>query len=263
MHWKRLSVDDISFVSYNRKMSEREPRFNARSENPEPLQMESEQQEKSRMNRLVELFESGMNAKDIIGYHGTSLESIEFLAKSGHLPGGLFSHAGQEGKYLYFFPKKSEFLHHPSASEFREEKSLVSEAADYAESIAGSHCLLKRLGLDIGDRELDPMARNLVSNIPADVWNPTTERDHFLNNLGIKKTDLDEALDDARKRKGVVLALNKTILTSHTLSGGDPTEGDLRILIPEGLSLDYISGLEPIGQVEWEYFEKLQEKPPS
>ena len=211
----------------------------------------AESEKEERIKKIISLFERGMDTKDSVGYHGTSIESIEFLLENGHLPGGYDPEDG--GNYLYFWPKKSKFEGNPLHDGLIEEKDALGMAEYYADELAKTHFLMKRFGLDMDDGKKTRMVRDLFSPVSHD------EAYKSLLDLGIDKKELDFEIRQAEKRKGVVLSLNSNILESHSALPGD-TEEDLRIAIPEGLKLDFISGLEPMGDKEWKYFENLQDK---
>lgn len=217
-----------------------------------------EDEKKDRMKKLVELFEAGMDSKECIGCHGTSMESVEFLIEHGHLPGGKFEHIGSEERWIYFFPEESHFPDVPKEKKFRKIDAL-KEAAGYADAIAKSHFLLKTLGLDIENEEFECVARGLATDNPNDINDPDAEYNFFIK-MGIDKKQLKKTVKEARKRKGVVLGFSEKLLEGHLVMPGDSGENDLRISVPEGLKFEYLSGLEPMGDEEWEYFEKLQEE---
>ncbi|MDP3882518.1 MAG: hypothetical protein Q8Q48_00475 [Candidatus Staskawiczbacteria bacterium] len=205
-----------------------------------------------RVGQLVRLFEVGLDSKDCIGYHGTSLEAIEFMIENGHLPGGKFKHIDSGENWLYFSPKE------PMRDDYKGKGvDQLEDAKGYAEDIAQSHFLLKQLGLDIENKNLEIKARYLATNDPNDPHNPDAEYNFFIG-LGIDKKLLDSSIKKARKRKGIVLGLSKKGLSDQTILPGDGGGEDMRVYVPNGLSIDFLSGLEPLGDEEWDYFEKFQ-----
>ena len=219
------------------------------------------QEKQEKIKRVIQLFEAGLDSPDCIGYHGTSLEAMDFLIEHGHLPGGGYDKGSTTDipdgeKYLYFFPKKSEFSKHELADSFLEDEEILEETKGYSQGIAGSHYLLKKLGLNIDDQDLEFKARCLTGRIPIDA---EEEYQHFIG-LGINEKVLDKTIEEAKKRRGVILVLSKKVLESHVISNGDEEGGDLRILIPEGLTLEFLSGIEPVGQEEYRYFATLQKQ---
>lgn len=213
-----------------------------------------EAQKEERVKKLIDLFEMGLDSDDCIGYHGTSLEAIEFMIENGQLPGGKFGHIDSDDSWLYFSPKE------PMRDDYKGRGlDQLEDAKGYAEDIAQGHSLLKQLGLDIGNKDFEIKARHLATNDPNDLNDPDAEYNFFLG-LGIEKKLLDKSIKKARKQKGVVLGLSKKGLSDQTILPGDKGGEDMRVHVPNGLSIDFLSGLEPLGDEEWDYFEKLQEK---
>ncbi len=204
----------------------------------------------NRKKKLASLFESGLDSEDCIGYHGTSLEALEYMIEHGYLPGN-----SDQDKInaIHFYPLRSAFKDVHSNTPL--EENVVKEAAGYASDISGEHYFLKKLNIPFDNEETRLKSRYLVIGCPNDPSDPNAEYNYFLK-MGVDKRALDEALFEARKRKGVVLSFNNEIVKSFKIMPGDP--GDLKIITPNGLSLDYISGIEPMGQKEWDYLEKLQ-----
>lgn len=215
--------------------------------------------ETERQRKLIELFERGLDDEDAIGYHGTSLESIEYLIRNGHLPGGTFEnppkHEVQPGDF-YFFPNKAKFPEHPLASTFHDADTAIDKAAIYAQDIAEEHYLMKKLGLDFSNMKLRNAARWVTEGYTVD--SETCYR--LLLAQGLSKGNLDRAIKEARGRKGVVLGLGPSMIEQHLPMEGDKGHGDLKIHLPAGLDISFLSGLEPIGQQEWDFFEKLQQE---
>lgn len=208
-----------------------------------------------RIKKLVVLFETGLDSNDCIGYHGTSLEAVEFMIENGHLPGGKFEHIDSMENWLYFSPK------YPMRSDYKEKASNpIEEAKGYAGYIAGSHFLLRELGLDIDNQEFENKARNLVADTPNDMFNDPEAEHRFFQKMGINRESLDLLIKKARKRKGLVLGLSEERMSFQIILPGDAGGEDMRVHIPDGLGVDFLSGLEPVGDEEWEYFEKLQEQ---
>jgi len=218
-----------------------------------------ENPEKKRKEHLAKAFEAGLDdIENIIGFQGTSLEAIESLVETGRMPGytGVDNEFMQKGD-LHFYPVKSKFEEHSLAETFLDDDKGIETASLYADSIAGEHFLLKKLGIDIGDERYKEDARTLASDFYAPEREEIYKR--FIED-GFDKKILDSAIKGAKKRKGVIISLSDKILKKYSPSPGDKNEGDLKINFPDGFDYSYISGLEPVGQEEWEYFEKLQKK---
>ncbi len=210
-----------------------------------------------RIQKIVELFEIGLdNDEGSIGYHGTSLEALEFLIKEGYLPGGTGTNLKetdvQHGD-LHFFPLKSKFASHAQVGTFPDESEILDDVAIYAEGIAGEHYLLRKLNFDLSDQKHGYMARILARrSYDLDYQEAYTQM--LLE--GVDKKVLDAAIEGASKRKGVVIALSMQLLETYTPVDGDP--GDLKIHFPKGLDLNGISGIEPMSTDEYDYLDRLQ-----
>ncbi len=219
---------------------------------------------------LLDLFEKGLDNKDEgIGYHGTSLEAIEQLLVSGKLIGRT-----TEDKLLRrynlgdisFFPVKTKFPEHPLFSTFLDDDKIIGEAAGYAEDNARAHAFLKLVGLNnvpemyehgkqvsfcswrFGREDYFPFMKDEKESVHA-----------FLKR-GVSICQIREAFLKTRHRKGVVLGLSEKILEFYEISGGDKGEGDLVIKARGGLDYCFLCGLEPLGEEEWDFFERLQKQ---
>ena len=239
---------------------------------PGPSELMVDEEIAERERRLVSLFESGLDSPDIMAYHGTSLEALQELIKTGNLPTGKTE--GGIG-YLYFFrldmPVPENFLFGET-----EEESSEGGAKMYAESLAYEASLCRILGLDIrNEREfLEAMDHILFQYQSRAVTGRSTTltEGHLLNGSqydDILSKYLDEygfpcikaAFDESIKRKGVIIGINQKILNHDPQSAYEDLDDEgWRVNLPEGLPLEYISGLEPVGQPEYEVFEKMQEK---
>jgi len=210
-----------------------------------------------RIARVVELFEKGLDdTEDCIGYHGTSLEALQYLIENGHWPVSNLEGFYGDTPGISFYPRKSQFSTFDLLGvNFPDEKYMAKEAANYAEQIARSHHLLRLLNLPIDDDAMEDNARNIANNSPDDARDPEKEYRFFLEIVKDKKI-LDEAIAKAKKRHGVVIGLSKSALGKGTVQHGDP--GDLRILTPSGVDLSFISGIEPMGQEEFDFLKNLQ-----
>ena len=223
---------------------------------PPPPQENSEAVQEERRKKLVKLFEKSMDAKGSIGYHGTSLEAIEYLIEHGYLPGRKFDNTGSNQNFVYFYPRKSAFPKNSKLTgDYIPDEKLIEDTSTYSKSVAGAHYFMKAFGLDIADSEVEDRAGALLGSGEQN-WKPAEQ--YFLDK-GIQKEKLYEVIELARKRKGVVLSLKKKILKEHEVSRGDVEGEDVKIAVPEGLSLEMLAGLEPMGEQEFDYFEKLQE----
>jgi len=233
---------------------------------PRELRFDPETQRK---RYLVDMFEKGLSDKrNTIGYHATSIESIQYLIKSGHLPVAqveeLFGEhdAGlpQQGD-LYFVPRKSKFLNYnPDVVKFFPEEDRISTQMEvYAREIGSVHSFLTALNLTVGNSEYRDGAQTLVSGMHR---YQAREFRELLHSLGITDEQIDEALIEAKERHGVVLGLRSSLLKKHKVKDGDIGAGDMRINIPSGMDYRSISGIQTFGRYEHDFFLKMKQDLP-
>ena len=209
-----------------------------------------------RENHLIDIFDLGLDGEDVIGYHGTSLESIEYLIENGHLPGATEDIILRRGD-LYFYPRKKMFQEHHLAHTFFDSEA-IEKTEEFASIIAQEHYLMKHLGLDMNDQSMRRLAKGML------LFDMEQEEAYEeLGKMGFSPEQLDEALEQAEERSGIVLALDKKILQHFNPEDGDENEGDLKINCPDGLDYSYFSGLKPISDQEWDFFENLRKKDPA
>jgi hypothetical protein len=208
---------------------------------------------------LVEVFEKGLEDEECIGYHGTSLEAVEYMLEHGHLPGSCEadSEYGYEKGSLFFYPRKAAFPDYPGSENFFDnDEDAIRDTKVYADIIARFHYIVKALGLDLGNPEHQYLGRVLGEGDSPEAEEIIAK---LITERGKTRQEIKDILRDAQKRKGVVISLDKKILEKHKLGAGDDSLAgqDLRVICPEGLDFMNISGLEPAGQEEWDFFKTL------
>ena len=230
------------------------------------LESNPKEQAKKVKERLLEAFETGLDDKESIGYHGTSLESIKMLLDKGILPGS----SGDEdtvdyGKgALFLFPRKSVFPEYYATGEFSDENAL-EYARDYAEFLGRYHYIANSLGLDLDKTEDRNVGKSLArrdSGIPGDAEEAKETVEVLVSKKGMSREKINAVLDKSKSRKGVIITFSKNTLDDYKTVKGDDTSHiqDIALICPKGLEYKYISGIEPLGQEEWDFFEKLQKE---
>ncbi len=230
----------------------------------------NENEIKEREKKIADLFEQGLDSPDIMAYHGTSLEAINELIKTGYLPTGKI-----EGgiDYLYFFrldkPVPESWLDGET-----EKEHIQRRIEMYARDLAFEASLCRTLGLDFSkDKQfLDAMGSVAFQHqIRVEIGRDELKEEHlrnsshfdaiieYLNRFGFPA--IKAAFDESFGREGVIIGINSEILKNDPQSAYDELDDEgWRANLPKGLPLEYISGIEPIGQPEYGYFEALQEK---
>lgn len=211
-------------------------------------EFEKQQREK----QIVELFQRGFQDEgNIAGYHGTSLESLQFLIQNGYLP-------GYTRNVETHFRKKNDFFFAPVGEYFPKLKELdmprkhaLEMAQNYARQMSETYYVLQKLNLPFTDDTIFCMVQQAL-------WDGNIEG--IMQVSKEPKREVTKIIKDAKNRQGIVIALSKDLFTSDKLVRYGDDIGDLRIQLPNGLSLKDIVGIEPHGTNELKYLEKLQEK---
>lgn len=246
------------------KIIDRKPSFDSTSpENPET----------AGKKHLLLLVRRGVPTNDCVGYHGTSMEAIEYLITHGSLPGVTHEHAkGLEIGEFYFIPRLDYFpKNHPffrkypswkeptSQSNTGDDKKLQN-AAHYATNIAETHYFLRRLGIDFSADDYYLVARRLFHAIAYPFSPFSADRLTFLNRfeqMGYTRSELLTIIREARQRKGIILGIKHTVLSNFDIQPGNDEYNDVKIYIPEGLSFEFISGASPQSTPEQDFFSHL------
>lgn len=82
--------------------------------------------------------------------------------------------------------------------------------------------------------------------------------EHLLES-GKTEQDIRSALDTIKERHGIVLAIRRSAMDTLQLANGDHEHGDLRVYCPDGLGIEHIAGIEPMGDYEYDELDKLSE----
>lgn len=214
-------------------------------------EFERQQREK----KVAELFEIGLDDEEqTAGYHGMSLETLQFLIEQGHMPGYSRPEASSfvDPGDLFFVAIPECFPNFDKLTQTGQYESPDQHAAGYANDLGKNHYILKQLGLPFNDTQL------LRAVMQAE--NDPESFELLLEKSGKTRAEIQKIFRDAKKRKGIVIALSKDLFTPEKLIRYGNDEADLRIQIPQGLTLEHIVGIEPQGQAELKFLQKLQEK---
>ena len=200
----------------------------------------------------------------IIGYHGTNLFSIEEALRTGLLPTSRWK-GGETHEGLFFLPVPRIELQNLGVV-FSSHKEAIHEASIFARMSAREFAFYHSLGLDscspkvasglneflVSDHRIDLLFEALGKKVPR-----------------IKLYEKREealALQEVHDSQGIVVGISERILGKMRITeGGDsvsrdsPLKEDCRIHCPDGLPIEFLGGIEPMGQWECRYFESLQD----
>ena len=201
------------------------------SESPE-LDLEK----KKFTKRVAELFEVGLESNDIYAYHGTTAEAIKYLATHGRLPS-----SGSYGAEVFYVPEGI------GSSEGDQQ-----HAEHYASWNALKYFILERIPFRPSNME-----KLMYMFDDEDLENEFLEE---AAKHGVNKRQLHNLIREAeRTRKGVLVTLSRKMVADFEERAG--VDVDQRsVITPQGLPIEYITGIEPLGQYEWDELEKLQKE---
>ncbi|TRZ77631.1 hypothetical protein D4R87_02350 [bacterium] len=199
--------------------------------------------------KIVELFEIGEKSEDIYAWHGTSIEAILYLAKHGRLP---ISDLNESA--LYYAPEESLRI------EAKEHASM------YANKLAEEYYVLNKLPFKIKDYKLfsgifdhenyDTECKEFVE----DDLKKFIKKEIIPNNFDVELFRLFVA-EAPKKCKGALISLSKSITQDYEEHMGDDMEfEDMCVQTKDGLPLQYMTGIVPLGQYEREEFEKMKKE---
>jgi hypothetical protein len=202
--------------------------------------------------RVKELFSKGINRKDpsILGYHGTSIQTMRALIEKGYLPvsnglKGVFGNVKDKAYGIHVAPNMENKV--VKTMEFRnpQTEDPYDDAMGFAALIAARHAFFDRHEMDMNKashhRAADDMrAGPMISGRePKDI---------------IKRLKINPEAKEAVEG-GVVLAISDRVAEKfRIIVGGDGN--DINI-ITNALPIEYILGIEPQNDAAYHWMDGL------
>jgi hypothetical protein len=202
--------------------------------------------------KVAELFEKGLDESSF-GYHGTSIEAVQKLADTGKLPNG-----GRHPGRLYIAPMNAE------AAVFTPRQSAES----YANWNAKKHFILPHLPFEPATEDVEALSEYCSVNMGGKM----REIDYKMHDKkgeirrliskcekgGLSEDALVKLRREAKNRKGVIIALSASLPKGFKPNTQKGVPNECYIDTPEGLPIEYITGIEPLGQHEWDVLMEMQ-----
>ncbi|OGK26130.1 hypothetical protein A3D80_01510 [Candidatus Roizmanbacteria bacterium RIFCSPHIGHO2_02_FULL_40_13b] len=192
-----------------------------------------------------------------IGYHGTSLETVKTLLRTGNLPGSFLEYPDPH------LPKKGDIYFAPLAGKippgvtprhvFQTPQESFDEAEVYANLNSRDVRVLRQLGLDPYDPRYAIWGEEILS--PSKGLRNLKTAPPPINELTEEQVEAVYVADE--QYKGFVLGLDESIVKDRTVSVGESGD-DLRISTMGGLPLDAITEIYPLGAEEENFIESLR-----
>lgn len=171
--------------------------------------------------------------------HGTSLETLQIAIKTGRLPASI--QPGIKGQ-IYFTPITNNFRKSKHYIALRGEytfEDAMRFSRGYAEGNARTHYLEKRLGY-----------------FPSWFWGAVETHHNLIEFLvhdeKMRRKRARDIVDKLMKRKGFILEPEESIFEFKYQRGDDPTT--VAVVCPEGLPLECVKGIRPLGRMERRFF---------
>ncbi len=216
-----------------------------------------ETQEQERREYVKKCFAEGLNNPDIIAYHGCDLETIRYVIKHGVVPGATRSQTSfsQHGvPELSVFPVASKKINYEPKPGFSDDLAF-SGVESYAAASAEQHMFEKALGLDYFSNSKEHPLVNVMMD-DDDIIKEVRKMGKMVTLKQVR-----EARNHAvtSKSRGVIIGISKQAFLDFgnydTSEGGE--EDEKVLVLPQGLGYRYIVGIEPMGQIEYNFFSDL------
>lgn len=208
-----------------------------------------------RIKVICDAYEAGLRAPTGIGYHGTSLEAIQYLIEQGNLP------TDELLPDFFFYPSRVRFRDHPLSASFRADEEVLKEAVRIAKGHGFTRRFQQLTGVELEGEEwydfYDLTAG--LDDLDWD-WREDMELRRGFSYLGLHFRDVEDARRLAARRRGVIIVPGREALNLHTLDEDFFPDGEwsLMFVTPQGLSYRGIVGIKPLGPEEKEFFENLK-----
>ncbi|NOQ55313.1 MAG: hypothetical protein GQ477_00745 [Nanohaloarchaea archaeon] len=204
------------------------------------------------------------NPDDAVAVHGTSIQSVKILLDTGMLPSSdlRWRHLQPEILFdykdgcLYLVPNKSKFKQFSFYDKLGNSKILCEDLLFYAQFGASRNYIISNLDFELSD---DPSAY-----ITGDGWYypcGVSEKPQLLieaEGHGMTETEFRQVLDDAVNIPNGVLVYMSDKLFNLGITYECDTE--ITVDVPDGLPLEYILGIEPLGDYESDVLNKMLSK---
>jgi hypothetical protein len=201
---------------------------------------------------VKDLFAKGIDRKDpsILGYHGTSIQTIRALADGGFIPVSkglkkVFGNHNDAAYGLHVAPNMENKV--AKTLEFRRPQTMdpFADAMQFARHVASRHVFFDRYGMNMG--------RSTHHRAADDMMLGSFAGEKELSPI-IKRLRLDPSPKEAVEA-GVVLAISDRVAEKfRLLVGGD---GNYINIVTNALPVEYVLGIEPQNDAAYEWLDSL------
>lgn len=190
-------------------------------------------------------FKRGLTEKDCLGYHGFSLEALQYVLDRGVIPGAMIQDQYASAGDLFFQPVGLA----GSGGE-----TPIECAEVYAGVIARRHYFMTKLRLDVNNEDELRKSRDFLDQ---SLVNESEYLDQ-LERRGFSKEDVWRFYDEAYRQRGLVLGIAKKLPRGYRIVDTEQdTEGWKIVTNGQGLGYEYILGIKLLGDREKKFLAKL------
>ena len=197
--------------------------------------------------RALYLLEQAFDDGETVLAHGTSASAAIQLLETGKLPPArgdtaVPDHPINNG-YLFFIPKKQSFVDHPLYCKIKidlDTNELETEAASYALQHEVQEFLTNEVGLSDSEQISEIISLAMETLCFVDI-----------NEIPkVQEYGVERFYHDLRKRRGVVIGVNRKILELNLEDGSDVPGEEVMCYLPNGLDIQYVNHIFPCGELE-------------
>jgi len=183
--------------------------------------------------------------------HGTSIEATVYLLETGIFEYEIKNKKDRYQDFLFFAPNGRYFKENNLEvdADLCTWKESVFKAEVYAKGLADVHYIQSKAGF---------MPEYISELCEGWNWEILKLLLPEFKEHGFNKDDLRKLLKETIPRKGVILGFNEKILEKKIEKGIDEPNKEVCIYLPQGIGIEYISGIQPIGLIEWDILRKIK-----
>ncbi len=221
----------------------------------------------TKVYRLFQAAEDPLSLATAIGVHGTSLEAVAEIVRTGKLPtgkGGTLSQSREDNKAIYFFPTEasvqSDFSHFQNKGEYLiPSDGAIPNARMYAGKSAALHEFMSKANLSLDNPDHIKIAFEITYPDERFDLEKTTalfSEVERINGGDPQGARLRKIHSDIKTiETGVIIYFDRKTLETFTVESNE--NPGLYITCPNGFPINCILAIEPLGDREFRYLASL------
>lgn len=207
------------------------------------------------IERVITGFRAGLDRGSLI--HGTCLGALKIAIEQGALPPGRFDCIGR----FYVLPLPSR-INLPARVENTplDDSRALKSARGYANTAAAIELAQETLQLAAPSKDERAALSELVFG--ADLTQSSFHELHVFDSLRARGIEFSHALacreaTSNLKGGGVTLSFSSDVVAAYGIEEAPPPDDGHFLKVSTGISLRYLVGIEPHGDVEYDFLSRL------